>query len=116
MHFPLSLWARKQAIFQRADHIMRLAFPKQDDYDSAECEEEAASADAKGLDMVLTQASREALHELNDMWELASVVHFVGIFGGDLTRTHFRHSGADRPLSSLRGNARTLSGNAPHAL
>jgi len=116
VRISLYLRARQEASFERAVHIMWLVFCKQDDYDSAECEEEAGSADATGLDMVLTQAPREALHELNDMWELASVVHFVGIFGGDLTPTHFRHRAADSPRSSVRGNARVCSGNTPRAV
>ena len=62
-----------------------LVTEQEDDYDSAECEEEAGGTAVQGVDMVLTQPAREALHELSNMWELASVVHFIGVFGLELS-------------------------------
>ena len=59
---------------------------RQDDgYDSPECEHLDATAAANVFDTELTQAATVSLAELGGCWELASVVHFLGIFGVQLS-------------------------------
>ena len=55
------------------------------------------------LDSELTQAARAELADLGESWELASVVHFLGVFGVQLSLTD-----AGKPLS-LKDLASALS-------
>jgi hypothetical protein len=74
---------------------LRCVFRTQEEAcDSDECEGSYVDSAPDELDMELTKGGREVLGELSSCWELASVVHFLGVFGVDLALTD-----ASQPLS-----------------
>ena len=72
-------------------------------YESAECDDLDADSAPDALDLQLTQGGRDELHQLSNSWELASVVHFLGIFGVKLALTD-----ASQPIT-LSALAKALS-------